>query len=246
MFWLNKYREKVLKELELIADFYSNKIAPLFANMEQEADSYSEEMFEERLNEQCFEGYELDPSDAAYEAQSASIEFYSMLSLMKYRNLALWLSCLYQAWQQQLFTFTINERTNNRFDPLTPPFPKEWHTLKDECKINYAEKLLKCVHCTELKSNDETWRKIDELRDLVNVIKHGEGHSSKKLRETHPRYFFTDLGSGSMDKLALFQSSLLDETLNISDADFKEFYDNLVKFWNELFDNVIKNSKNAY
>lgn len=80
----------------------------------------------------------------------------------------------------------------------------------------------------------DCWKKIKELRALVNVIKHSEGRSEKELRKMRPDYFVYITDTGKYDLLSLYHSTLLEETLQIKDLDFIDYYSALVQFWNEL------------
>ncbi|MCY8860345.1 hypothetical protein [Bacillus inaquosorum] len=73
---------------------------------------------------------------------------------------------------------------------------------------------------------------IEELRLLVNVIKHGEGHSAKKLKELRPDYFKNEFGEGS---LALTQNVFSStKTLIVTEQDFKIYWNAIKEFWFHL------------
>lgn len=82
------------------------------------------------------------------------------------------------------------------------------------------------------------WKKINELRLLVNVIKHSEGNSELKLRTMRPDYFEHEIGVEKYDLLALYHSTLLEATLQIKNDDFVDYYDALISFWSELPDRM--------
>lgn len=81
----------------------------------------------------------------------------------------------------------------------------------------------------------KSWTKIKELRLLVNVIKHAEGNSADRLRKIRPDYFEWDRRFGyEYDKLKFHKTTLLEETLNITNQDFDSYNKILVSFWDEL------------
>lgn len=49
-----------------------------------------------------------------------------------------------------------------------------------------------------------------------------------------PDYFVYITDTGKYDLLSLYHSTLLEETLQIKDLDFIDYYSALVQFWNEL------------
>ncbi|XFO65318.1 hypothetical protein SPSIL_014270 [Sporomusa silvacetica DSM 10669] len=86
------------------------------------------------------------------------------------------------------------------------------------------------------------WPKIKELRLVVNIIKHAEGDSANKLRKLRPDYFkWPDGLDFGRDKLEFYKSSLLEETLNLSNNDFEEYYNTLIAFWDELPERMFNN-----
>lgn len=141
---------------------------------------------------------------------------------MRYRNLAMWISCLYQSWEQQIMRFVKKEIETDGCFNLTGGM--DFATAKEGFKIhNCPIDELSC------------WKKIRELRALVNVIKHSEGDSAKTLRKLRPDFFgWEEEHDFSRDRLQLFESTLLDETLNIKNEDFTEYYNALNAFWDEL------------
>ena len=78
------------------------------------------------------------------------------------------------------------------------------------------------------------WEKINELRLLVNVLKHAEGNLELKLRELRPDYFIHDIYGEKYDLMSMYHVSLLEATLQIKEEDFIKYYDALVAFWKEL------------
>jgi len=84
------------------------------------------------------------------------------------------------------------------------------------------------------------WPKIKELRMVVNVIKHAEGDSAKKLRNIRPDFFESEYSKG-LDNLKLNKNTLLDITLNIKDKDFSAYADACILFWDDLPEHMFSN-----
>lgn len=215
-------RDKLKKELTYIYEMYLERIEPVFANAETEAEQLSEKIWDDAMSSPWDGGSDIDPSDIADTCQEIGLERYEILSLMRYRNLAMWISCLYQFWEQQIMRFVKKEIQTDRCFNLTGGM--DFATAKEGFKIhNCPIDELSC------------WKKIKELRALVNVIKHSEGDSAKTLRKLRPDFFgWEDEHDFSRDRLQLFESTLLDETLNIKNEDFTEYYNALIAFWDEL------------
>lgn len=71
---------------------------------------------------------------------------------------------------------------------------------------------------------------IDEMRDVVNVLKHGKGQSEKRLRQKRPELFVRD----GRDVLANNNATLLEPSLQITKEDFKKYCDALIEFWRDF------------
>ena len=117
---------------------------------------------------------------------------------MRYRTRGLWISCLCQVWEQQLIDFVDREMDKNGYD------------LKD-LKFSNVKECFK-----EHNQNFETmtsWMKIQELRWLVNVLKHGEGNFARRLRKIRPEIFIWSNSLFTIDRLDIYKSSLLKREL---------------------------------
>jgi len=88
-----------------------------------------------------------------------------------------------------------------------------------------------------------SWNKLKELRLLVNVIKHSEGDSEKRLRKVRPDYFIYNSGTSDIDLLKLYNSSLLEPTIQISTDDFILYHNAILEFWDELPERMISSNE---
>lgn len=216
-------RQRYIDDLTLIKTMFIERIQPIFANAEKESEEYQNELWESIINRPCTEDNYVDPGDYVGFVQEKAVERYEMLSLMRYRNIGMWIACLCQVWEQQLYSFIIHEAQQEgiKYDSSDIKrgfaFSKEvfeWHQQPFEQMA--------------------TWAKIKELRLLVNVIKHAEGDSEQKLRTLRPDYFTEEVCGTQYDLMVLYHTTLLEPTLMIKEQDFTDYYDALVKFWTDL------------
>ncbi len=70
------------------------------------------------------------------------------------------------------------------------------------------------------------WEKINELRLLVNVIKHGDGESKKRLKKLR-KDFFDD----TRDSLG---NTLNDMSLNVQEEDMNSYFFSILEFINDM------------
>ncbi|OGO76911.1 MAG: hypothetical protein A2Y23_08770 [Clostridiales bacterium GWB2_37_7] len=216
-------RKDMKKDLAYIRELYFEKIEPVFSDAEVEAEAYTQRLWDNAMSAPCY-GEDCDPdfSGIAEACQEAGIERYEILSLMRYRNLGMWLSCMCQVWEQQLIRFIKHEVENDGLIEFTKEV--DFNEAKECFKFhNYNIESMKC------------WEQIKELRLLVNVIKHAEGNSADRLRKIRPDYFEWDKRLGYHDdKLKFHKTTLLEQTLNITNKDFDMYYNALVSFWDEI------------
>lgn len=98
--------------------------------------------------------------------------------------------------------------------------------------FNEAKKIFE-LHNVEF-NHINAWKKIKELRLLVNTIKHGDGDSAKQLRRMRPDFFKHDLLKEA-DTLQLAGAVLLDSnSLQIKEEDFNNYIATTKSFWDEM------------
>lgn len=213
-------RDNFITDLEQICTIYNTKFEPIFLDIETEAKNIENNTWESMMHSVPYDE-NVDPSDYAETALETGIEHYEMLYLMKYRTICMWISCLCQIWEQQLYSFVITELQS---DGLKPCEKEKGFSFSKDIFSSYGIKFedLKC------------WDKIKELRLLVNVIKHAEGRSEEDLRKINKQYFEKPNIMFESDSLKLYHNSLLENNLNVSSKDLEEFKNALVSFWQEL------------
>ncbi|MCX5903213.1 MAG: hypothetical protein NTV89_07020 [Proteobacteria bacterium] len=198
---------------------FNERLFPAFNNIENEAEEYTEKIYE-KFCENCFSEY-VDLADLADSAMDKGVAYYSELNLVHYSFTAMSISSLYHLWEQQVRKFLFDEMR---------------HTYKLDFKTF-------CVHgITEIKEffkhhniDLETlsvWDKIDELRLLCNVIKHGDGKSADELKSKNSNLFRESFLS---EEFTLpLDTTLLEENLIINQLLFNEYAGILSCFWEEL------------
>lgn len=72
-----------------------------------------------------------------------------------------------------------------------------------------------------------SWKKIEELRLLVNVIKHADGKSREKLQKIKPNYFYCDPKD-------MIKNTINDMKLNIETKDFFSYCTAIIEFINKM------------
>lgn len=213
------------EEIDLFVNTYMDRIAPVFASIDDEAERKTDEYFEQ-LGMYCISEY-CDPGDYADQARDFGYEYWAGLALMQYNTRLMNISTLYQFWEQQLRGFAFSELTRQ-------------HTLADEkgrrieftsfcTKFNEIEQLL--MQCGVGKNSLVSWDKINELRLLQNVIKHGDGTSASQLEQIRPDIFRI---VGKHKAKDLYLTTLNERVLDIEDSEIVTYGNALKEFWDEL------------
>lgn len=218
-------RKNLQRPIELYKETYSNKIMPLFSNIEGEAEKIADERYHE-LGKNFNPDH--DAADYAADALDAGLEHYEGMSLMRYNTKLMWISTLFQFWEQQVkkFIFVDVTRThqfiNKGKEVLFKDFcPKGIDDIKKAfLEFNLDLEKISC------------WIKINELRLLTNVIKHGDGWSATQLKTLRPDFFKADFISS--DLLDLYKTTLNKTVLNIDDNEFHEYCEAIIGFWDGL------------
>lgn len=227
LYLYDSLRKKFQKPIELFKDTYSNKINPIFQNIEDESKAIAEERYQE-LGRYFNPDYH-DPADFAEEAWEAGMEHYEGMTLMKYNTKLMWISTLYQFWEQQIRKFIYEEVT--RMHKFIDKKGNEVH-FKDFCTRGIDDIKEEFLEFDQDLEKLSCWVKINELRLLTNVIKHGDGWSATQLKELRLDFFKSDFSD--YDLLNLYKTTLNEKVLNIDDDEFIKYCEAIVEFWNVL------------
>jgi hypothetical protein len=227
LYLYDSLRTKFKEPYRLYIETYTKRIAPVFDNIEEEANQIAKEHFRE-MGAFFHPDYH-DEGDFAEAAFEKGLEHFEGLSLIRYNTKLMWISTMYQLWEQQVRKFLFEEisRTHKMYDKKNNEI-----TFKSFCARGIDE--IKETFL-EFNYNLETltvWPDIDELRLLANVIKHGDGRSASQLEQLKPRFFKSQVSSSNL--LELYKSTLTEIVLNIDESDFLRYGDALIRFWDEL------------
>jgi len=223
----NRIRKMLKEPFETFAKTYHERVIPIFSSLEEESQAIADEKYEDLGR--YFNPENDDPADYAEMAWEAGLEHYESMSLMQYNMRLMWISTLYQFWEQQVRKFVFEEvtRTHKFIDKKGNDVDFAGFCTRgiDDIKEEFNEF---GIDLEKLNS----WSRIEELRLLANVIKHGEGWSATKLKELRPDYF--DAGIISTDLLDLYKTTLGERVLNIDDSEYEIYCDAIIQFWDEL------------
>lgn len=208
-----KAAEFYKEELAFVKKYY-NKTKIQFDNIEEEAEKFAKEFFNDYPGDE-----NTDPSEITEIARDKSAELYQMLSLMKSNHLLITILMLYGIWEQQIINFTVSELRKNISRSID--------------RICFSD--LKKIH--KAYNNDITqfncWSAIEELKLLNNTIKHSIGESSDKLKKIRPDFFISEY-LPYVDTLDLFGTTLTSVSLQVQEKDLDKYIRATSEFWDEM------------
>lgn len=222
-------RKRFTKSIELIKNTYLNKISPVFGNIEEESDDFAEKKYIE-LETNFNPNYD-DSSSFANAAKEAGLEYYECLALMKYNTKLMWILTLYQFWEQQVKRFIYVE--GNRPHRFIDTKGNEV-LYKDFCPRGFIDIKNEFIRFGQDLERLPCWIKINELRLLSNVIKHGNGRAAIQLKKLRPDLLDNNL-------LDIYKNTLDERILKINDNEFQIYCEAIVAFWNILPEKMYSN-----
>ena len=217
------HKRSLQVEINGITIIFIEKLFPTFTNIQEEAEEYSENLFESIC--QSVGGENSDSSDAAEYATEKGIEYYQALSLAKYGFTAFSISLLYHFWEQQIRKFLFLEWRKNGYKI----------DFKEFTKITYDIthiKVFLLLYDIDIETFD-SWDKLNELRFLNNAVKHGTTKNLLNLKEKNSGLFHNWVIEDD-ETIKLIDSCILEEILDISETNFKEYSEVLINFWEEF------------
>ncbi len=179
-------------------------------------------MYEEYLNEHLEEVETHDITDIPINIQSMCYHRYFLIKNMKYRYLAIHISLIYQMFEQFILSLSKHQQKFISYDI-------EINNLELK-NIHDGIKMLKKYNL-DIKKMPE-YQKINELRLLNNVIKHGDGDSKKKLERIRPDIF---ANSG----IYVYNNTIIDDTLDISKNDLNIYIESIKKLLHHFPDKIV-------
>ena len=167
--WKNE-REKYKNQLTDIRDLFFERIVKVFSDSEEQADRFEEELLQIPIQYDYDGDPTGDPGDFFEWVQEKTYDKYVLLEIMNYRTLAMWIACLCQIWEQQNIIFLKRQLKIIGYELVNTKGDGTQIVIEafsiDTIKRIYKEFNVDITSFT-------FWSKIVEMRDLVNVIKHG-------------------------------------------------------------------------
>ena len=174
--------------------------------------------------------------------ESALDEKAAQLQLFEYRMKAMQLCCLIEVWEQDLFNFLYEIATKENNTELLRKLTnsKNSNAYLDNDYGKHLTEAYKFLYDKQISEVSD----IDDIRNIVNAIKHGTGKSLVKLKEKLGDAILADsnLGFVTADgnvehyKQADYDVNTLTSIVLNLDGKVEEAHIQIVKFWNKTYE----------
>lgn len=213
---LDAERSSLIAEHRFYVQEARKRLLSQFENIEEEADQAEQEHWE--LSGQSFDPGWHNLEDLAEAARDHGIEFYQLLSDMRDRTRLSVVAGMYHHWDKTFRRFLVREFR-------WPRLVIGYHSTRALWRLDSA-KLEKLLYALGLDIRKMTsFPRMDAMRLVVNVLKHGVGQSLDELRELYPEFL----------RESSYKCGFYDDTdLTVSDKHFDEFASAIECFWREL------------
>lgn len=220
------YRQDLMAEHRFYVEQARKRLLSQFANIEAEANK-AEEVHLEKMSIH-FNPDKHDPSDFYEAAHDKGIEFYLLLSDMHENTRLSVIAGMFHQWDKKLRDWIVCEmhHWHHGENAKESIWKADISAIMDFLvAFGLNVKVLPC------------YDRLDAMRLVVNVFKHGNGQSLDELKESFPEFISDPLSVISDHRLSL---NYLDHTnMKVSDAQLDQFSEAILDFWmtvpNEIY-----------
>lgn len=190
-----------------------------FDSMEAEADRAAEAHLEKRSK--FFDPEAHDEADLYESANDKAIEFYQLLSDMKDRTRLSVVAGMYYEWDKKLREWIVREL-------------RHWcgggNVVKSIWKVDISS-IFDFLRVFDFDSKALLgYERLDAMRLVVNVFKHGDGTSLDELKVKYPEFVPDPLGARGE-----YRSPYLDHTnMAVTEKHLEQFSKAILDFWQSV------------
>jgi hypothetical protein len=230
-FWGPWIIDNYVPEIEHLHDAFMQRMLPAMPDAEQEADALVNERWERAMSRPS-DGSE-DPSEIAEWAYGLGIERYLRLSRVRQSVLNTGTVMLWHLVEQQILCFHQRQVLSKK---------EEYDIMQNE---ELHRKLYNIGTFERRLAKSEfgldqiaEWEKLDELRFVANTVKHGAGHSARKLYIWRPDLFSPpgsdELGDAFSTQPRRVERPASGEDLYVTEKDIEDYFDAATEFWRKF------------
>lgn len=173
-------RQAAINTNKAYTDGFHDRLMPTFDSIDEEAERASQEYWDRAMSSPASDYDYRDGGDFADDAIGAGIEVYENLSFVREQLIQLSIAGLYHLWERTLKQFIIKELKHYQFDD----------SVYSKIEKENFEDLVKTLQQFDFDLTQKPYyQKMNELRLVANVVKHGTGKAFKDLVKAAPDLF---------------------------------------------------------
>ena len=192
-----------------------------------EADKAAEESY--KMRGQYFNPDYDDPADNAEDAFEDGVWRYELLCDLREQTRLNIIAGFFSQWEKNLRQWLVDEL-------------QRWHrgdVTKDKLWTANLGLIFDLLDCFEWDFKTAPWyAALDACRLVVNIHKHGDGHSLHSLKESHPAFFVDPLAGMGLGDFSIRE--MTHKHLKVNDDDLDAFADAITEFWQGLPDDTLE------
>lgn len=220
------YRQHLIAEHRFYVEQARKRLLAQFDNIHEEAEQAEKEFLDSMS--QYFDPERHDPADFYEAAHDKSIEFYQLLSDMRDRTRLSVIAGMYHEWDKKLREWMAQEIPH-------------WCASAGVIKALWQQDIAKVFNLLadfgwDVRTSLASYDRLNAMRLVVNVFKHGDGGSFDELKQSYPEYLHHALAEEAGDMIC---SDWLDHTfITVTDAHVEEFSTAILAFWQAVPENL--------
>ncbi len=218
------FREDLIDRQKFYIEVAKNRLLAQFPNIQEEAEKYANEQFNEAR--QRIDPEKFDDDNAAEWAQELGEERYLILDdIVKMTQLSV-IAGMYHEWEKQLRDWMARELPHHYA-------AQGYGDMIWEATIHTTVKFLEACDWPIKKTS--YYKSLDRCRLIVNVYKHGNGDSFENIRKKHPEFIKSAFNH---EHRSLELKSADYTNLVVTEEHIDEFSNAIIEFWKNVPENI--------
>ena len=212
------FRQKLMAEHRFYVEQARKRLLSQFDKIEAEADKATEEYLEKMSFH--FNPDQDDPSAFFEAAGDKGVEFYQLLSEMHENTCLSVVAGMFHQWEKSLKDWIICEM-------------RHWHNGEHAIDSIWRRSFPEIMDFLVAVGFDvkklQSYERLDAMRLVVNVFKHGDGPAFKELKALFPEFIHAPFSVLGEER---FPFDFVDYTnMKVSDVHLEQFSEAILDFW---------------
>lgn len=214
------YRQDLMAEHRFYVEQARKRLLSQFDNIDAEAKQAAEDYLHHMSVH--FDPDKNDPLSFYEAAHDKAIELHLLLADMRENTRLSVTAGMFHQWDKKLKEWIIGEM-------------RHWHHGENASRAIWRADFSKTMDFLATFGFNvkvlPSYEKLNAMRLVVNVFKHGDGSSFDQLKASFPEYLHNPLGGDDVD---FFVDYLKHTDVRVSDVQLNEFSEAILDFWKDI------------